>query len=103
MEKVREMVLSDHPAYKKAQKAYDSQSVFVMEGDYYKRTKYPEESEKKREWLDKKNLCFTNSCTDFSLVFSDSLSDKLCNDLVLMKDVYDFLILAENMARGLIV
>ena len=103
MEKVRELVLSDNPAYKKAQKSYDAQKIFVMEGDYYKRTKYPDESEKKREWLDKKNLCFTHSTTDFSLVFSENLADYLCKNLVLMKDVYDFLILAENMARGLIV
>lgn len=103
MEKVRELVLSAHPAYKKAQKAYDRQSVFRMEGDYYKRTKYPDETEKKREWLDKKNICFTHYSTDFSLVFSDELGDYLCRNLVLMKDVYDFLILAENMARGLIV
>lgn len=103
MEKVRELVLSDHPAYIKAQKAYDNQSVFRLEGDYYKRTKYPDESAKKREWLDKKSICFTHYSTDFSLVFSDNLADCLCKNLVLMKDVYDFLILAENMARGLIV
>lgn len=103
MEKVRELVLSDHPAYLKAQKAYKKQSLFRMEGDYYKRTKYPAESSEKREWLDKKGICFTHYSTDFSLVFSDNLAEYLCQNLSLMKDVYDFLILAENMARGLIV
>ena len=103
MDKVRELVLADHPAYLKAQKAYDKQSVFGMSGDYYKRTKFPDESPKKREWLDKKSICFTHLSTDFSLVFSDDLADYLLKSLVLMKDVYDFLILAENMARGLVV
>lgn len=103
MEKVREMVLSEHPAYIKAQKAYDNQAVFYMEGDYYKRTKYPDESIKKREWLDKKGICFTHYSTDFSLVFSENFAQYLCDNIVKMKDVYDFLILAEQMARGLIV
>ena len=40
--------------------------------------------------------------TDFDLVFSDKLAQKLCEDLVLMKDVYDFLVLCEQKARGVI-
>lgn len=103
MEKVREMVLEDHPAFLKAQKAYKNQSVFRIDGDCYKRTKYPDESPEKREWLDMKSVCFTHYSTDFSLVFSDNFADYLCKNLVLMKDVYDFLILAENKARGIIV
>ena len=103
MEKVRELVVNNHPAYLKAQKAYKNQSVFRLEGDYYKRTKYPDESVEKREWLDMKNICFTHYSSDFSIVFSDNLAEYLCRNFVLMKDVYDFLILAENMARGLII
>ncbi len=102
MEKIRELVIEDHPAYKKALKAYNKQSVFTIEGDGYKRTKFPEQSEEKRQWLDKKTICFSHYSTDFSLVFSKDLADRLCKDMVLMKDVYDFLILAENKARGII-
>lgn len=86
----------------KALKAYEKQTVFTLEGDMYKRTKYPDHPENIRNWLDRKCVCCTHYSTDFDLVFSDKLGQKLCDDLVLMKDVYDFLILCENRARGII-
>ena len=76
---MREMIEANHPAWQKALKAYQKQDIFTIEGDMYKRTKYS---------------------TDFDLVFSDKLGQKLCEDLVLMKDVYDFLVLCEQKARG---
>ena len=99
---MRVLIEENHPAFKKALKAYESQNVFTLDGDMYKRTKYPEYPENIRNWLDRKTICFTRYSMDFSLVFSDKLGETLCRDLVLMKDVYDFLILAENKARGII-
>lgn len=99
---MRELIEENHPAFKKALKAYESQNVFTLEGDMYKRSKYPDYDEKIRNWLDRKSVCFTHYSTDFSLVFSDKLGETMCKDLSLMKDVYDFLILAENKARGVI-
>ena len=101
-ETVKALIEEDHPSFRKALKAYESQNVFTLDGDMYKRTKYPEYPENIRNWLDRKTVCFTRYSTDFSLVFSDKLGKTLCKDLVLMKDVYDFLILAENKARGII-
>ncbi len=101
-EAMREMIKEDHPAWQKAFKAYKNQDVFKLEGDGYKRTKYPEYEEEIREWLDKKCVCCTKYSQDFDLVFSDKLGETLAKDLSLMKDVYDFLILAETKARGVI-
>lgn len=102
MRQIREMIEKNDPAFQKAFKAYQEQSVFTVDGDSYKRSKYPTYPEEKRAWLDKKTICFTRYSTDFSLVFSDKLAGTLCEDLVLMKPVYDFLILAEQKARGII-
>lgn len=99
---MRELIEENHPSWKKALKAYENQDVFTLEGDAYKRSKYPGYPENIRNWLDRKEVCCTHYSTDFDLVFSDKLGQKLCEDLVLMKDVYDFLILAENRARGII-
>lgn len=99
---MRELIEENHPAWQKALKSYENQKVFTLEGDAYKRSKYPDYPENIRNWLDRKCVCCTNYITDFLLVFSDKLADRLCEDLVLMKDVYDFLILAENRARGII-
>lgn len=99
---MRELIEENHPLWQKALKAYEKQNVFTLEGDMYKRTKYPDYPENIRNWLDRKCVCCTHYSSDFELVFSDKLGQKLCDDLVLMKDVYDFLILCENRARGII-
>lgn len=99
---MRELIESNHPAWQKALKAYENQDIFTLEGDKYKRSKYPDYPENIRNWLDSKNICCTKTSVDFDLVFSDKLGQKLCEDLVLMKDVYDFLVVCENHARGII-
>lgn len=99
---MREMIEENHPAWQKALKAYEKQDIFELEGDMYKRTKYPDYPENIRNWLDRKTVCCTKYSTDFDLVFSDKLAQKICEDIVLMKDVYDFLVLCEQKARGVI-
>ena len=103
MKCMREMIEADAPEFKKALKTYENQDIFKIEGESYKRTKYPEYPENIRKWLDNKNICFTRYTTDFSLVFSDDLAELLKEHLQLMKPVYDFLILAENKARGILI
>lgn len=99
---MREMIEANNPAWQKALKSYEKQNIFTLEGDMYKRTKYPDYPQNIRNWLDRKSVCCTKYSTDFDLVFSNKLGQKLCNDLVLMKDIYDFLILCEQKARGII-
>lgn len=99
---MRELIEENHPLFRKALKAYEGQNIFTLEGEMYKRSKYPGYDENIRNWLDRKCVCFSHYSTDFSLVFSDKLGETVCNDLVKMKDIYDFLILAENRARGII-
>jgi glycerol-3-phosphate acyltransferase PlsY len=99
---MRELIESNHPAWQKALKAYENQDVFTLEDDKYKRSKYPAYPENIRNWLDSRNICCVKETTDFDLVFSDKLGRKLCEDLKLMKDVYDFLVVCENHARGII-
>lgn len=99
---MRELIVCNHPAWQKALKCYERQSVFTLEGDMYKRSKYPDYPENIRNWLDRKNICCTKYTTDFDLVFSDTLGKKLCEDIVLMKDVYDFLVLCEQKTSGII-
>lgn len=99
---MRKLIEDNHPLFQKALKAYETQHIFTISGEKYKRTKYPDYPENIRDWLDRKSISFIHESTDFSVVFSDKLSDKICNDIVLMKDVYDFLIFAENVTKGTI-
>ncbi len=95
MEAMRTLILNDDRTYVAAQKAFKKQSVFRLEDTKYKRSRYPEQPEEKREWLDQKSLSFLTDSTDFDLLFSDGLADKLSHDFMLLAPMYDFMMSAE--------
>lgn len=96
MDSVRRLILDDHPMFLKALKAYENQSDFVIDGDVYKKSKYPNQAENIRTWLDRKSICFMCKSTDFSLLFSDNLSEKLASTYKQMEPIYNFLTYAES-------
>ncbi len=96
IDRMREMILRDAPAYLTAYRAYRAQDVFALEGDSYKRSKYPGQPDEKRDWLDRKNLDFIHNSKDFSLLFSDGLADAVARDLLLTQPMYEFFATAER-------
>lgn len=52
LEAMRELILADSPLFRKAEKARSSSSLFALEGDCYKRSRFPEQPERLRCWLD---------------------------------------------------
>ena len=96
MDAMRDMIIKDEKTYKAAKKAFDNQTVFYLEDTKYKRSRFPEQSEDKREWLDQKSLCFTADSEDFNLLYSDALADKLAQDFKLLAPMYDFMMSAES-------
>jgi len=95
MASIRKLIQSGAPAFRKADKAFRNQTLFSMEGDAYKRSKYPDEPEQIRLWLDKKSVSFNCHSDDFDLLFSDGLADTLLDGFRLLAPIYDFLWLAE--------
>ena len=95
MESIRRLALSGAPAYRKADKAFRGQSLFSMEGDVFKRSKYPDKPEQLRLWLDKKSLSFNRHSDDVDLLFSDRLADELIAGFRILAPIYEFLCLAE--------
>ena len=61
LNQIRELILSEDKSFKKALESYENQNVFSLEGDMYKRSRYPEQSESIRDWLDRKNFCFIHN------------------------------------------
>jgi len=96
MAAMREMIKERHPAFLAALKAYESQDEFVMGGEMYKRSKYPDQPENIRQWLDRKNIYFENVQNDFKLAFSEKLPDVLKSGFLKLKPIYDFFLLAES-------
>ncbi len=98
MAQIRKMVIEDHPKYISAKAVLDKYSDIVFEGDMYKRSKFKEYSEEKRQWLDRRNLSFSIYPTGDEL-FGDNLGEKIKEAFKTMKPIYEFLVLAEEEAR----
>jgi len=92
MARMREMIVSEEPAFLKAQKCYKEQSTFVIGGERYKRSKFPEQPEDLRQWLDRKNIYFEAVQSDYKLAFSDELPEVLAKAFVELKPIYYFLL-----------
>lgn len=98
MEAIRAQVREGTKAYRAAQKAIDSQNIFAMEGEKYKRAHFPDEPPKKREWLERRCIDLMHNSQDFDLLFSEGLSQTVAEGFALLAPVYRFLIAAQGYA-----
>lgn len=98
MNAYRSLILSDSPIFTAAQAAYDDQDTFTLYGDLYKRNRFPEESEEKCFWLNRKNTGLTALLTDWEIIFSDELADFAGKKMSETAAVYDFFMKAEEIA-----
>ena len=93
---VRQMILAGNLEFKKAKTCVEKNKKFSLMSDFYKKTKYPDQPEDIRLWLDMKNYGVIHESTDFELLFSDNLAGVLAKDFKALKPLYDFLIKAES-------
>jgi len=91
MNRMREMIIDRHPSFLKALRCYESQNEFSIGGEMYKRSKFPDQPENLRLWLDRKNIFFECIQNDFKLAFSKELPDILKKGYSTLKPIYDFL------------
>lgn len=96
MTNMREMIIDSHPAFVMAQKYYESQSKFVIGGELYKRSKFPDQPENLKTWLDRKNIFFECVQNNFELAFSKDLPEVLKQGFKELKPIYDFLCVVES-------
>ncbi|HNX14806.1 MAG TPA: DUF2461 domain-containing protein [Oscillospiraceae bacterium] len=94
MANIRQFVLTNNPFFEKAKEAFDRQKIFNLDGDCYKKTRFPDQSEELRKWLDLKDICFICDNIDFDLLYSEELSKKVADDLKILTPEYRFLLLA---------
>ena len=95
MTNMRDMIVNNHPLFLKALECYESQDQFLIGGDMYKRSKFPDQSENLKTWLDRKNIYFECVQNDYSLAFSKDLPDILRTGFLQLKPIYDFLCMVE--------
>ncbi|MCI7766969.1 MAG: DUF2461 domain-containing protein [Oscillospiraceae bacterium] len=98
MNNMRSMILSGSPHFAAALEAYKNQDVFELYGDKYKRSKYPDESEEKCDWLNRKTIGLSALSKDWELLFSDRLYEKIAADFAVIAPIYSFFLMAEEMS-----
>ncbi len=96
MANMRELITSGHPAYLKALECYESQNEFIIGGEMYKKSRFPDQPENIRSWLDRKNIFFECVQNDFNLAFSKELPEILKKSYMKLKPIYDFLLWVES-------
>lgn len=99
MAAMRELILANSKGFQKARKAYEGQTLFQMEGETYKRSKYPAQPEAVQNWLNRRNIAFMHNSQDIALLCSDGLADVLAQGFQQLMPMYDFLCQAEQHAR----
>ncbi len=95
MTAARELILGRELVFLTALSAYEGQSLFVMEGEMYKRSRYADQPEPYLSWLMRKNFSFNRHSKDLELLFSDRLAGELLEGYRLLAPVYRFLLAAE--------
>lgn len=98
MNNMRNLIINDSPYFTAALEAFKSQNVFELYGDMYKREKYPDESEEKRNWLNRKTIGLFSLSKNWDILFSDKLYEKIAADFETIAPVYDFFMKAEELS-----
>lgn len=97
MECVRKLIVARDKTAETAIKAFEEQGNFVLDGDMYKRDKFPDEPERYKNWLNRKNLAVYFQSDDPELFFSDKLGERIYRDFEQIAPVYALMIRAEDM------
>jgi len=99
MAAMRQLVLTDDKTYRAAQRALDGQTEFQMEGEFYKRPHYPDQPEKKRDWLERRYISVMHEGADVRDVYDPNLASRLTEGFRKLKPVYDFFIAAAELSK----
>lgn len=92
MQRMRDALLADTPQAHAALKCFAAQDRFQIEGECYARAHYPDQPERLREWLERRNIGFFCESSDASLLFSERLASELIEGYRLLAPIYRFLL-----------
>ena len=96
MDTVRTLILNRDKAAMKALDAYDRQESLVLDGEPYKRDRFPNEPLRFKNWLNRRNLAVLHTSDDAELFFGDKLCERVKADFERIAPVYELFIKAED-------
>ena len=96
MDCARELICEGHPAFLRALACYESQQLFHLEGDCYKRPHFSGQPLQLQEWLERRSYFLAHNETDFAPLYRQGLPELLLSGFRLLQPVYDFFWAAEE-------
>lgn len=97
MQKLRRLILAGDEKFKEAFLAVEKQRVFELYGDMYKRSKFPDQPEELRRWLDRKDIGLSFGTNDPEIMFSEELSKRVARDFRKIAPFYELCMKAETL------
>lgn len=98
MNALRELILTNNKAFQAAINAYESQNTFVLAGDLYKKNRYPNQSDRLSNWLNRKSIYLFCRNNDMDMFCSDKLSEIIAEDYKKIAPIYHFFLKAEELS-----
>ena len=96
MNAIRKLILKKDPKFLRARQAFEQQRHFIIDGPMYKKSKYSDQADSLKNWLDRKSICFLYNSADFSELYSENLVSGIKDTFLRLKPIYEFFICAEN-------
>ncbi len=97
MNVLREMILKNDKTFQEAINAYESQTIFQLAGDLYKKNRYPEQSERLCNWLNRKSIYLFCKSADIDMLCSNELYSIIAEDYKKIAPIYHFFLKANEL------
>lgn len=97
MNAIKKLILENDGSFQKADAAYLSQKTFTMNGERYKKDRFPDESEEKKLWLNQRSIYFSYESNDFKTMYRTDLYKIVAKDFSDISPIYEMLMKAEQL------
>ena len=91
MTHIQQQVLAGGKLFRNAQSAMKQLPHFEIDGDTYKRPKYPDQTPELRKWLERKSVTAMHTNRDRLALYSENLPEVLADAFIKLAPVYEFL------------
>lgn len=100
MDTMRGLIVRQDPDFDAARRAVGKDGYFELEGERYKRSKFPDIKGPARQWLDQKNISVNHNggAEGFDLLYSPELGGRLVRDFRRLKPLYEFFLKTQRLS-----
>lgn len=96
MRTIRSLIVERSPHFTEMFSAFSKQKRFTLQGDAYKKDRFPEEPAEYKVWLNKKTLFAEYVSRAFDTLFSSDFPAQVTKDFENLIPLYQFLLYAEE-------